>query len=213
MELWTLQHPDVYDELMKKGSFIVDPSRIMCPEFEDDAFNHENLAYNWLIERMDERLPKRPDSATYPIWAWYKQRDRNDGKPDMRSRAHAEPGSPLVRMRLEVPDELVLLSDFEEWNGILMYCHLSKTEKDSDDFRQRWKSAGIEYQQLGNFDVTSPELEAFRKEIVDSWELALDVTTPRDEQWHGPEEERWIQATFWELEPEYVKSVEHFIAR
>lgn len=213
MELWTLQHPEVYAELKRNGSYMVDPARIFLPEGGDSDINHGNLAYRWLCSKMDELLEKRPEGASYPIWAWYKQYGREDGKPDMRSSGYAAPGEPLVRLKLEVPDDLVLLSDFDEWHHPLNYWYCAKTKAESEAFDERYQSLELDFHQLNDFSLTSPELAQLREEIVSSWDGIFDVFSEQDENWGFPWVKRTIQATFWELKLDYVQSVEYFTAR
>lgn len=213
LELWTLQHPLVYDQLRSDGVCLVDSARISFPEEEDSQTCHLNAAYQWLVAKMDEKLSARPKGAVCPIWAWYKQCGREDGKPDMRFSGYAQKGSPLVRMNLEVPDGQVLLSDFSEWHFALSYSYLSRTERDDEAFEAKYTSLGIDFHQLGDFSQQTPTLARLRKEIVASWDYMLDVFAPRDEYWSLPWVKREIQATFWQLRIEHVKSAEYFIAR
>lgn len=59
---------------------------------------------------MEDRhitLDNRP-----PIWAWCR-------KPDLRQTGHFTSGVKGVRLELEVPSSLVLLSNFEDWHWVL----------------------------------------------------------------------------------------------
>ncbi|WP_162610957.1 DUF3841 domain-containing protein [Gordonibacter sp. An230] len=213
MILWTLQHPAVLDALETNGRYLVEPKNIVFPPEQDSATVHLHAAYQWLISKMEARIGPPPKGAEYPIWAWYKQQGRTDGKPDMRRSGHAKPGEPLVRMKLDVPDNLVLLSDFNDWHFVLNYWHCSKTEEESVAFDLECESSGVSFLDLGNFDLDSPALRRLRRTIVNSWDYVLDVYAPRNEDWHSPWQKRSIQATFWALEKRHALSIERFTAR
>lgn len=213
MILWTLQHPAVLDTLEANGRYVADPKNLAFPPEWDDAVNHTHAAYQWLIAKMKAHIGKPPEGVEYPSWAWYKQSGRSDGKPDMRQSGHGEPGTPLVRMKLDVSDSLVLLSDFGNWHHVLNYWYLSKTEEEDKIFEAEYKTRGISFHDLGNFDLDSSDLRTLRRKIEGSWDYVFDIRSPRDEYWQLPWQERSIQATFWTLERQYVLSDEHFIAR
>jgi hypothetical protein len=161
---------------------------------------------------MNEQIGKPPDGVQYPVWAWYKRQGQHDGKPDMRQ-WKAEPGSEeVVRMKLDVPDWEVLLSDFDDWNSALNYWPTFKTKKEYDDYDKWLEDLGIDWIDVSNWSKTSEKLIQIRKTIEESWELILGVQKDIDDYCSNPWSLRTIQATFWELKPEYVISVEKFKA-
>lgn len=116
MRLWTIQTSEAYSILRRKGRLRGRWS-LVWPEFK--------TAYRWLIEQMADRgikLRGRP-----PIWAWVR-------KPDLRCAAHMERGRQGVRIELEVPDELVLCSDFEFWHSVLNNHHASINDDELDSW-------------------------------------------------------------------------------
>lgn len=211
MILWTVQDIAVWEQLESTGVYTTPSDKIVFPESENDAFDHANYAYRWLADQMRKRVGPPPEGIEYPVWAWYKQRGQHDGKPDMRSSHHIK-GKPCVRMKLDIPDWEVLLSDFDDWHHALNYWHLSATEEESDEFGAWRESLGVSFHDIGNWNLKSPELELVRARVEASWERMLGVQ-PADEHWHSPWEERSIQATFWTLRREHVMSVERFVSR
>jgi len=160
---------------------------------------------------MEKRVGPAPDGVEYPIWAWYKQQGKPDGKPDMRTHCYP-PGKPCVRMKLDVPDWEVLISDFNDWHNALNYWYCSETERDSNEFDAWCTSLGVSFHDVGNRELQSPELDLVRARVEKSWERMLGVH-PQDVEWHFPWKMRSFQATFWELKREYVLSVERFTSR
>ena len=212
MELWTVQNEIVWDVLAKDGVWRADEAYVEFPAYEDSATWHAHCAYCWLAERMAERVGPPPENVRFPVWAWYKQQGRQDGKPDMRTR-HGMPGERVVRLKLEVADERVLLTDFDDWFFPLNYSYASRTESDDQVFTAWCESLGIGYFELQNWDLDTPELREARRRIEESWECVFDIWSPRDGNWDFPWELRSIQATFWELRRDDVLSVEHFTVR
>ena len=212
MIIWTIQDPAVWDQLEKTGIYTTPDARIEFPPEEDDALCHFNYAYRWLSERMAERIGPPPEGVRYPVWAWYKQQGRADGKPDMRSSQYLK-GSPCVRMKLDIPDYEVLVSDFDNWYFALSYCYLSRSERDDEDFERWYESLGIGFHDIGNWVLDSPDLRLVRSHVEQSWERMLGIEPQPDTYWHFPWEKRSLQATFWTLRREHVLSVERFISR
>lgn len=101
MKVWSIQTEAAYQKLLEKGMLYGDWRRV---------WKHFKKPYKWLCDQMEQRdipLKGRP-----PMWAW-------TTKPDLRSSYHLEKGEKGVRLELEVPDELVLVSNFEAWHCVL----------------------------------------------------------------------------------------------
>lgn len=211
MILWTVQDIAVWDQVEKTGFYTTPADLIEFPERDDDACYHANYAYRWLADQMRDFVGPAPEGVEYPIWAWYKQQGQHDGKPDMRQ-SHYIKGRPCVRMKLDVPDWEVLLSDFDSWHHVLNYWYCSSDEAESDEFDAWCASLGVAFRDIGDWSLRSPELDFVRAKVEDSWKRVLGVRR-KDEFWHFPWEKRTIQATFWVLRREHVVSVERFISR
>ena len=211
MILWSIQDIAVWKQLEETGVYTTSTECIGFPENEGDATCHCNYAYRWLASQMAKRIGPPPEGVENPIWAWYKQHGRADGKPDMRSE-YREKGKMYVRMKLDVPDWEVLVTDFDSWHYPLNYWYLSTTEQDSILFDSWCESLGVEHQDIANWDLTSPELELVRARVEQSWERMIGIH-PEDEDWRFPWKLRSFQATFWVLRREYVLGVEAFGAR
>lgn len=102
MRLWTIQTKEAHQRLLETGRLYGDWRR---------AERDFKSAYKWLCAQMEQRgirLKGRP-----PIWAW-------THKPDMRIAAHSWRGkNGVVRLEIEVPDDQVLVSNFEAWHCVL----------------------------------------------------------------------------------------------
>lgn len=191
MKLWTMQPIEVYNILLRDGVFICDPDQVDMPEFLK--------AYDWLNIHLNNKDPK-PDNVSYPIWAWYRFNDM-EKKPDLRHTCYGTRGQKMVCLELEVPDEKVLLSDFDLWHWVLNDWWLDNCfyqeyrEKDYDKNHQWFKSLCPEKQ----------------RELKNSSWLQIFNIGRYESDWIS--RGKYIQAVFWELKKEYVKKVQYFVAR
>ena len=125
----------------------------------------------------------------------------------------------VVRLKLEIDDSRVLLSDFDLWHIPLNFGYFAVSEEESDDFDARCRQAGIPYgplRQLCMYDGDDPERAALSYELVHSWRRCLGLPENiggADSGWLGNVSDDAVQAVFWELRAEDVKSVERFTTR
>ena len=140
------------------------------------------VAYQWICGQMEKR--KIHLNGKPPIWAW-KQWNATQIMPDLRARAHLMPGAEGVRIELDVPDDLVLLSDFGTWHAVLNNHFLSYTEKEHDKKHSQ-------------------------KQIEKSWERVFEFGKG-DPEWVGDGDS--IQATIPKIQKDWIKKVKHFRAR
>lgn len=87
--------------------------------------------YNRLVLQMKKRIGDPPEGVIYPVWAWHTQCSKRH-KPDLRSErwANGYDGEKFVCLEIEVPDEQVLLSDFDLWSLILLDSIITETEEE-----------------------------------------------------------------------------------
>lgn len=209
MELWTLQHPDVWKALQEDGVWHAKDSLIEFSEDDDSNLNHAHYAYRWYAKQMTERIGPPPRGVHFPVWADYKRYGQVNGKPDMRAERWFHKGK-IDRLRLEIDEKRALLSDLDDWHAPLNFWYLSRSKEDADAFEKWYESLGVDYHDIYDWDVDSPELRKVRKRVEESWLLMFDLEAPRDENWHFPYIKRSFQATFWELRIEDVVSQERF---
>ena len=184
MILWTIQPLIVWEILQREKVFRCDPSLCSMPE---PQFREK---YQWLIDQMEKRIGTPPAEVIYPVWAWYMQNGRQS-KPDLRSERWGNgPGDEQYTcIEVELPDDQVLLSDFDAWSIILLNGLLSRSEEEHDQLEDEYESLPPEKQR------------AFKEK---NWERVFDLT-PIENSWvtRG----KWIQATFWELHTDNVRAV------
>ena len=186
MILWTMQPLEVWKKIQETGVYRCDPARNSMPEFTD--------MYEWLIRQMEQRIGPPPAGVTYPVWAWYMQNGKHR-KPDLRTErwGYRPGGEEYACIEFEIPDDRVLLSDFEVWHIVL--CNGLIAESEEEDNRQ-----DTYYDSL-----TSEEQKAYKDK---NWERVFDIT-PQDNHWI--KRGSWVQATVWELRKEMIRGVRFFI--
>lgn len=185
MVLWTIQPEAVYQELLETGVYRCD--------FQQSPMNYWKKQYDWLVEQMKKRIGKSPDGVSYPVWAWYQWEGKRK-KPDLRRErwGNGWKGERFACMEIEIPDEAVLLSDFDAWSIILLNGLLSLSEEEDNVLEQ-------------SYNALSKEARSEMKSR--NWEGAFDLS-PIDNSWMRRGET--IQATFWELRKEQVRKVRMF---
>lgn len=177
MILWTIQHKNAYEKMLATGSLTADDDYIFAPEF--------NLpAYQWLSTRMENLIGEPPAGVHFPVWAWY-QWEGVRKRPDMRThRRWTTKGTPIVLITFEIPDNMVLLSDFDMWHVILNDGYLALTEDDDkDDYTEEEKTKS--WDNVFQYDLQN-----------DYWGFDCKST----------------QATMWEIKSEWILKAEHFIS-
>lgn len=175
MILWTIQHKEAYLNMMRSGVLRANSKHLFC---EDDFLN----AYEWMSQQMRVRISEPPNKVKYPVWLWHTWEGLRK-HPDMRRAGYAPTGAPIVLMTVDVPDEKVLLSDFDCWHAVLNGQYLAVDKNDYCSY--------------------SPE------EVYESWNRIFDVSSANPYYSSSLS----IQATIWEIRKEWVKKAAFFTAR
>ena len=187
MILWTMQPIEIYNLIQETGVYRCDPElcSILLPYFKK--------SYDWLSDRMTEKIGPPPEGVKYPVWAWYKQKGKHC-KPDLRSErwCYGDGNEEYTCIEIEVPDDKVVLSDFDTWHAILGNSMISDTEEEDNA------------QEAYYYSLPEEQREKYKRT---NWERVFDIS-PDKPCWFSQKD--WIQATFWELKKEYIQSVRFF---
>lgn len=178
MRLWTIQHNLAYEKMMQCGRLTADNNFLFCE-------NDFRFAYDWMSSQMQDRIGNAPNGIDYPVWAWY-QWDGQRKQLDMRKhRKWSAKGTPVVLLTIDVPDNQVLLSDFDAWHFVMNNIYYPKSDADFD-----------------NIDC------ATEQQKVESWNRIFIPNTANSEK----KLPSHIQATMWQIKNEWVSNAEHFIS-
>ena len=125
MILWTMQPIEVWNIIQDTGGFHCDPAKSTMLKLELVE------EYEWLIRQMKKRIGPPPAGVRYPVWAWYAQNGKHR-KPDLRSErwGYGLGNKQYACIEFEIPDDLVLLSDFDVWHIVLNNGLISETEEE-----------------------------------------------------------------------------------
>ena len=193
MRVWTIQPVDVMEEINRKGFYVCNPDKAMYISDPEVSFKD---SYDWLVKEMYKRVGSAPSGVSYPVWAWY-SRDWKHKKPDLRNAGYDTPGTRCVCIELEIPDNEVLLSDYDLWHYVLnkWWIDDSTCEEEWDRNQDWFDSLSVDYRE---------------KLKVDSWSKIFDLT-PVNTKWMC--KGRYIQATFWVLCKENIVDVRYFVCK
>ena len=187
MILWTIKPEEVFNKIQNNGVYRCDINKSGMKDFAD-------VQYNWMVSQMKKRIGSPPEGVTYPVWAWYKW-SYTKRRPDLRAVRWywGQKGAKFYRLEIEIPDNEVLLSDFDGWAwGILNSWLFSDTEEEDKKIEKFYESLSPEEQKEYKFK---------------NWERVFDIS-PLDNGWIRRGES--IQATFWELRKEHIREVTAF---
>lgn len=189
MRLWTIQPAEIMDMINSVGKFTCDINK-------NENYEDFKEAYLWLVSEMDKRGILRPEGLQLPLWAWH-TRNWKHKKPDLRESGLGCKGEKSVCIEFEIDDNAVLLSDFDNWHGVLNKWWLdgSKSETECDKLWEWYEKQPRDVQ---------------KKLMVESWQKIFDIE-PEENEWFS--KGRYVQATFWELRKEMIRQVKYFTAR
>ena len=217
MKLYTVQPLEVLLKVKKFGALT---SRSYILEDEDEITKFFLPSYKWMKDQMLKRLPHfKPNEETFPWWGWCRYGGK-DNKPKFSEQYYRDLLKRLdeiqVIIELEIPDELVLLSDFDAWHFrlntwflgyeyeirefekyIINKCNMAKKDLK--------KPLTLNYMSLLTIDNEELRKEFFGM-LNNNWERMFDLNLcPKILRFK--KEHQQIQGNFWELKWEYVRSV------
>ena len=198
MIVWTQQKIEFWEELNSNGVAYCTNDSWQYKEFQ--------FAYDWLTEQMSSRISPPPTAEIkHPLWCWtqysnYKSRKPKFSPQDCNFQAQ-------VFIEADIPDEMLLHSNFMLWSCCCLngYPIAEKClDKDMDTFRAAHNI------KEHNFNLYPDDI---KERIMKSWEVIFDLDYRNRRYETHPRRNKSIQATFWLLRKEWVKSVRFFIPK
>lgn len=179
MRIWTTQPLSFWNQLKEQGVARCDASKSYAAS--DENFK---VAYDWLVTKMVERIgpPPSPD-IVYPVWGWAQVgSNKKEYHGSMFDTGSEE--DEFVFITAEIPDHLVLLSDYMWWHCVLNLTY-------ADNLRHTKYGPGKDM-----------------AVVVKTWDNIFDL----HRRGHGFQayRNRCIQATFWELRLEWVTATTRY---
>ncbi len=191
MELWSIRNPVEIDIINNHGRLVTDAKLV------DSDFI---LAYNWIATELEVRIKKPYKDIRYPVWAWKCWDSERSCKPDLRVR-WGHKNEELVLLKLDIPDELLLHSDYQLWHHVLNRWYLPIDEKDQKNFEEVLRKDGI--------NNIWPFPEPYQSQVINSWKRIF-CWNELDPSYHGSNLGSSIQTVFWEIKKEWVKEIRYF---
>lgn len=193
MRLWTIQPVSVYEQFVRDGVYTPDPAKMDEYWFP---------AYDWLCKHLESKIP-RPSHCSYPVWAWQRISSQDGKKPDLRLNCWSTRGDKMVLLELDIPESEILSSCFHCWHSVLNNFWLDPELFINPDYNEETYDKNAAW-----FKSLSQEEQQREKEK--SW-LEIFNIEPFESDWirRGYD----IQAIFWELKLDHVKSVRFFTAK
>lgn len=192
MRLWTIQGIEIYEQLQREGvAYCTRPAAGDEPVFV--------RAYRWMAGQMRKRIGE-PSVAgiEFPLWAWYQYNSAKSNRPPMS--IHDAQEGLSVFMELEIPEKDVLLSEFSNWHAVL-------NEGPIDNWKKIFRKTDLLDKEFGRRLPFGEYPLEIQEEIERSWEAVFDLDRRDDTVGRKHRRNRSIQATFWLLRPEHVRSV------
>jgi hypothetical protein len=131
---YTIQSIEGWKEAQKVGHLVG------YPDYVWDDFSDP---YQWMMRQMEKRIPSY--GGEYPIWVWTERQD-------LRRAGYFEPGISGVQLELNIPDEKVLLSDFNAWHFVLNNDSLLIDDEENISKEESWE-------RIFDFDFLANQLE------------------------------------------------------
>jgi hypothetical protein len=181
MRAWTIQSTEVWTALSSGKTWRA---------FDDAAEPSWEPAYRWMARAMRHRLGAPDARHQMPIWVWCHWRGATRARPDLRACGHLPPGTPGVRIELELDESRLLRSDFELWHYVMNGWYLPSSLADEREFDER------------------PD----RRRIKSSWQRIFDLGW-HDRRYTAGRNAKSIQGVTWELRPDDVRGATNFVAR
>ncbi len=108
-----------------------------------------------------------------------------------------------MRIEVELGETEVLLSDFRLWHYCMNYWFLPASKAEDKRFNKELRNNALNYYSMK--PLPDP---VYHARIEQSWERILDLNFVGIDK--ILDENRSIQAVFWELRREQVRAVTHF---
>ncbi|GAB6991809.1 DUF3841 domain-containing protein [Paenibacillus pini] len=168
---WTNQTIEAWEQARENG-YLIGNSDFIWEEIRKE--------YHWMMRQMKKRMTQY--SGEFPIWLWTE-------KPDLRRVGHFNGGTHAVSLEIEIPNEQVLLSDFDAWHCVLNDSFLALDEMEWEAFYRK-------------------ELKMSKEE---SWERIFHFELLRESSWWASKPH--LQGVSGKVDISHVRKVRQFIAR
>lgn len=185
MEILTIQNKSILKDI-DKGKVAYPCDVQIIKDHLTDKFLH---SYDWMVKKMYQNGVNN-SKTLYPFWGWaiFDYSKNLDDVAIDSWKAYSGYSTNKVIIKMDIPDNEVLLSDYNMWHCVLnnIYCNNMTTEQTYDDLNDA-------------YDKLPPNYKYF--EMVTSWDNIFNITEFTNEFCNVG---RYVQATFWEINPKNI---------
>ncbi len=193
MKVYTIQTVAFYEELMRNGIAYCAREGYWC--------RNNRFQYDWMVGQMRKRIGEPPlAEIKYPVWVWQQYNSKKDPIPPMSPKEIPNKENEAVMLELEVPDDMVLLSDLDLWIHPLNGWEIcgKKESKLFDKEKEAYEKEHGKCKQLSDWPQT------LQHKIVATWERVFDLDWIDPYQAPSKRRNRSIQGTIWFLRKEWL---------
>lgn len=199
MKIYSYQPVSLVQKIFEDG--IVYPKKnIIFPSQDFELVSFFKKSYDWMNQKLQQKTPK-PPQADYPFWGYYQWNGIQKVQPDLRSSEAKNycKKQPYCLLHLEIPDNEVLLSDYDAWHFVLNCWYLT-----SNSMRE------LKEQELNQQGLSLYKQEQLSQDILhliqSSWDNVFDLETAAT-LLEISTSQSTIQATFWSILKEYLQKI------
>ena len=193
-----------YEILKKDGKLFCDASKTYYPN-SDKIFK---IAYDFMSSHLEKKFPKKninaPFELKYPRWAWHTINGNTDIKKMNKFHFINNAKETTYLVSINIPDEQVLLSDFELWHCCLNAFPIFDRKEDEEMEHFVYHILKTQYFKIIKNEDDNIVYSFLCKKIFQSWEKIFDLSF-YDEYYVS--KERTIQAVFWYIDIKQVFDV------
>ena len=184
MKLYTFLSKEEFDTLNTKGY-------LTCDESRTEPYYKE--AYDFMADNLEKKYSKKnidlKEYIVYPRWAWYSWMNNRD---ILSCEEFLKNYQGYYLVICNIPDEQVLLSDYDNWHHCLNYMYLSSTDEEEAEIESMRENNEADKDEMYNL-------------MHKSWLRIFDPEFPN--RWIIEEDCHSLQAVFWVL---YKSQVEEW---
>ena len=187
--LWIILPKEAYEQMQRDGIF-------RYTEVDEDMIDFP-MAYNWMNKEATRIIGPAPDGAVAPLHGWLRWEMKRE-RPDLRwMRWNWGPWGEHVLMQIDIPKDQVFFIDSNCWTHILNKWLITDSEEEHDRLEAIYNGLSKEKQE---------------KLLLGNWrKKAFDIEYAENDDWRGKGVE--IEAIFWELRKEQIRSAKTFVSR
>lgn len=196
MELITFQTLKAFKELIDQEYLLNNSKYIDLQKY--------GKIYEWILEKMNDKINVKPQSSSYPLWAWVKYGRRKCPSKHKTLNYFSKDEDILVKITFHKNEDDLLLTNFNRFSFLLNNWYIPTDKKDLEQFKLK----------LSKNHITNDDLKAFMRpdkflehrqdkeyiEIVKEIRTRFDLILNTDDD--------TVQACFWQLDLKDIIQVE-----